>query len=89
MANVCKGICGPYIVPRNPLVSPYEDGIKRCSLCVIWIRWDGKFCPCCKLPLRNRPRFAAAKRRWVRQNIKYVDEDIQENPDDYYKEDDD
>jgi len=32
------------------------SGQKRYNSCNIFMKWDGMFCPCCKLQLRKTPR---------------------------------
>jgi hypothetical protein len=67
----CNGTCSKYsvkkIIPRN--VGHYESGHKRCSICEIFIIWDGKKCPCCSCKLRSKPRSMKGKDRLV-QSIK-------------------
>ena len=41
---------------------------KRCQVCMVWIQWDGLFCPCCNYRLRTRTRSKSCKlRRLERQ----------------------
>ncbi len=42
--------------PENRNIpSRYTEGQKRCSVCEIFIRWDGDpYCPCCNYKLRTR-----------------------------------
>jgi len=67
----CKGICNKYSVkkPRQKNIGRYESGHKRCSLCEIYITWDGKNCPCCGCILRAKPRNVKSRDKLV-QNIK-------------------
>lgn len=39
----------------------YSRGYKRCSVCLIWLRWDGVYCPCCSVRLSYRARRARHK----------------------------
>ena len=52
----CNEICINYKVEKPYPTGRYEAGQKRCSLCVIWIKWDGASCPCCNSTLRTKPR---------------------------------
>jgi hypothetical protein len=36
--------------------SYYAEGNKRCQVCEVFIKWNGKNCPCCKSNLRTKPR---------------------------------
>ena len=66
----CKGVCRRPEYAFKPsnrvrdVLSLYASGAKRCTLCAAWVVWEGKFCPCCSLPLRTRPRNGVVKRRW-------------------------
>ena len=53
----CKGTCVRY--KANKLFginSRYENGQKRCSICEIFINWDGKHCPCMWLCTKNKTK---------------------------------
>lgn len=53
----CKGICYKYKVEKgNNASGRYADGQKRCQSCDLFMRWDGRFCPCCGTRLRSKPR---------------------------------
>ena len=47
----CKGICISHKASGR-----YATGNKRCQVCVLFIKWDGLFCPCCGYRLRIGPR---------------------------------
>ncbi len=49
--------------PKN--AGRYESGHKRCSLCEIYIIWDGDRCPCCGCKLRKKPRTVEARNKLV------------------------
>jgi len=57
----CKGICKRYKAKMPVNLTRYADGQKRCSTCVIFIRWDGLRCPCCGMFLRLKPRVGKFK----------------------------
>ena len=53
----CNGTCVKYKATRpHGFAGRYATGQKRCSVCVIWIKWDGASCPCCNFTLRTKPR---------------------------------
>lgn len=52
----CKGICDKYMAQKPLMQSRYAEGQKRCSVCEIFMRWDGNNCPCCGVMLRTSPR---------------------------------
>lgn len=52
----CKGLCVRYDKIGGGKQSAYQLGYKRCSVCSLYIRFDGIHCPCCKFPLRSKKR---------------------------------
>ena len=65
----CHGVCtskhGAQDAPRGgrPPAGPdhkigavYPDNLGFCSICAVWIRWEGLRCPCCSTVLRRRTR---------------------------------
>lgn len=70
----CKGICKryratkPHDGTKNGSLPRYATGQKRCSLCSIFIRYDGWKCPCCHYQLRGKPharKYSEKYRRMV------------------------
>ena len=41
--------------------SPYVEGLKKCTVCEIYMRIDSKYCPCCNCLLRTRARSKKTK----------------------------
>ena len=64
----CKKICSNYIVkkPSNKNVGRYESGHKRCSVCEVFLKFDGKKCPCCGTNLRGKPRNSKGRDKIVK-----------------------
>ncbi len=62
---VCKGTCVRYKAKRSnlPYNLRYVSGQKRCSVCEIYIDWDGNACPCCGFTLRTKPRNTRDRRK--------------------------
>ena len=53
---VCKGICYKHKAKKPFMKSRYAEGQKRCSICEIFVKWEGVDCPCCGMNLRTSPR---------------------------------
>ena len=54
---VCKGICKRYkAIKPSGKITRYGVGQKRCSVCDLFVEWDGNNCPCCGINLRTRPK---------------------------------
>jgi|LWDU01.1.fsa_nt_gi rRNA maturation endonuclease Nob1 len=52
----CKGSCGinnKYITKK--VVRGETNGFKRCTICAIYIKWEGNYCPCCGVKLKTSP----------------------------------
>ena len=52
----CKGICEQYKATKPYNSIRYGTGQKRCNMCDIFTKWEGRHCPCCGSKLRIRPR---------------------------------
>ncbi len=52
----CKGICDQHKAKKPLGIGRYASGQKRCQICEIFIKWEGKWCPCCGYRLRCKPR---------------------------------
>ncbi len=53
----CNDICQKYRFVRDGHKKIYTSGAKRCNgRCQIFISFDGIFCPCCGVKLRQSPR---------------------------------
>jgi len=52
----CKEICESFSAGRLPNGSQYGQGQARCQTCNLFIKWEGRFCPCCGYRLRTKPR---------------------------------
>ena len=53
MAGKCTGICGfKYEVKKKGNGGAYNKGYKWCKNCIVFIKWDGIFCPCCRMKMR-------------------------------------
>lgn len=57
----CKGVCPKFKAKKPLMQSRYAAGQKRCSICEIFIIWDGVNCPCCGMNLRVGPRSLKSK----------------------------
>ena len=65
----CRGICYRYKVEKFPSESSrYGNGRKRCNACSIFIKWEGRNCPCCGLPLRTKPRERNSRQKFMVTN---------------------
>ena len=53
----CNGTCIKFKADKPCCNSGrYATGQKRCSVCAIFVKWDGNSCPCCNFSLRTKPR---------------------------------
>ena len=68
---VCNNQCKLFRAKRPVGGQRYNDGQKRCSVCIIWIRWDGKYCPCCGYILRCHPRKPMGKMLLKPMEVRY------------------
>ena len=61
MAARCKGVCEDYRILGISMNLKYQQGQKRCTICGIFMSFDGNRCPCCKMVLRTKARNRLAK----------------------------
>lgn len=63
----CKGICLDFVAKKSKPRSKgrYESGQKRCTLCDVFLDFEGDRCPCCNRILRKKPRVAEARNKMV------------------------
>jgi len=72
----CKGKCLNFKATRPVNGSWYASGYSRCNVCDIFVTpegvRDGRFCNCCNIRVRTKPRAAAGKERYFEQVKKIV-----------------
>jgi hypothetical protein len=61
----CQRICVHYKAASNH----YANGLKRCQVCQLFIKWNGLFCPCCGYRLRAKPRNFKLKSKLREQQV--------------------
>lgn len=61
---VCRGVCGRYKAKWEAHQYRYANGQKRCNVCEVFLKWDGRCCPCCGMSLRTRPRISKHKQKF-------------------------
>jgi rRNA maturation endonuclease Nob1 len=60
----CRNICIEYKAKKSFHASFYENGVRRCTECEVFIRWDnGSRCPCCGTALRIKTHDAKLRRK--------------------------
>ena len=52
--SLCKDQCYKY--QNQTKRKYYSDGNGRCKACEMYIKWTGKYCPCCGGRLRKKPK---------------------------------
>jgi len=60
---VCKNLCLQYKAGNK-----YKKGVRRCTACQEFIKWDGLWCPCCGMHLRDKPRPTTDSKRRKKEN---------------------
>jgi hypothetical protein len=63
----CKNICIEYKAKKSYHATYYENGVRRCTECEVFIRWNKIRCPCCGTCLRIRTHDAKLRRRLLRK----------------------
>jgi len=65
MNNECIAACTKYRAKKVFGISRYIVGQKYCTLCDIFLNWDGMYCTCCSRQLRTRPKMSKLKRKFL------------------------
>lgn len=73
MSTACKGKCARYVVksmdggggPGRGTTRSYGKGYCRCTVCDVYLKWDGLWCPCCGTRVRNRNHSSRVRRARV------------------------
>jgi len=53
----CNRVCLEYSVSYGGRKGTYNDPlVKRCAECEVYLKYEGRFCPCCGAKLRSRPK---------------------------------
>lgn len=47
-------------------------GWKRCLTCLVWLDWDGKFCPCCRQQLRLKPKAPQKQKQRLKKTARVL-----------------
>ncbi|WP_420545473.1 hypothetical protein [Nitrosopumilus sp.] len=68
----CKNICYRYKAERIFGVPRYESGHKRCSICEVFLEWDGRHCPCCGYMLRTKPKEGKSRQKMLVKSVKRI-----------------
>jgi len=55
----CKGVCYRY----KGTARFKNKNNKRCKTCGIFIKWEGRYCPCCNVKLSNIPKNSKYRQR--------------------------
>ena len=61
----CNGICQKFKAKKPMKGGRYDFGQKRCNSCGIFINYEGLFCPCCNIRLRQTSRYTKLKEKTI------------------------
>jgi len=65
----CKNLCELKYKAERPR---YVEGQRRCQVCMIFIKWDGFWCPCCNFRLRTKPRKKVNKEKLRKRSAQVI-----------------
>ena len=69
----CKGSCKIQHEVKN-VVRGEKNGFKRCTICSLYIKWEGVYCPCCGVKLKMSPTNNKARKAYrERQSVRNID----------------
>ena len=87
MSNIsksrCKGKCLNFKAKKPANGGWYTSGIFRCNVCDIFVTSegvrDGRFCSCCNIRVRTRPRNSAYKEKYFEREKNTIKSDDNQN----------
>lgn len=59
----CKNICVRLAPGGGRIQNPYQQGLRYCRRCEVYLRCSNSHCPCCGLHLRFTPVDTLAKEK--------------------------
>ena len=68
---ICKGKCIIKYETKKTVVNARENGYKRCSKCLVFMKYEGTYCPCCGVRLKNSPRNNKSRKVFQQFKIGY------------------
>lgn len=67
--RACNGICKQYKATKSRDQNWYRPGIKRCTVCEIFIYWVDLYCPCCRVKLKVKRKDNNSKNKRLKYKI--------------------
>jgi len=64
---MCKGQCHLKYNTKK-VIRGEKNGFKRCTICALYIKWEGLYCPCCGVKLKSSPTNNLARQRYREKN---------------------
>ncbi len=68
---ICKGKCVIKYETKKTVANARENGYKRCSKCLVFMKYKGTYCPCCGVRLKNSPRNNKSRKVFQQFKIGY------------------
>ena len=59
----CKGQCHLKYNTKK-YIRGDKGSYKRCTLCELYLKWDGIYCPCCGVRLKHSPSNNKSRQRY-------------------------
>ena len=64
---ICKGVCiNSQYETKKTVCGKLREEYRRCSVCCVFLKYQGIYCPCCGVRLKHSPRNNYARKRYYK-----------------------
>lgn len=70
---ICKGVCtNSQYETKKTVRGKLREDYRRCSICCVFLKYEGIFCPCCGVRLKVSPRNNCSRKRYYKPKYETI-----------------
>ena len=70
---ICKGVCtNSEYETKKTVRGKLREDYRRCSICCVFLKYEGIYCPCCGVRLKVSPRNNCARKRYYKPKYETI-----------------
>ena len=70
---ICKGVCtNSEYETKKTVRGKLREEYRRCSVCCVFLKYQGIYCPCCGVRLKVSPRNNCARKRYYKPKYEAI-----------------
>lgn len=70
---ICKGVCTNFEYETKKTVrGKLREDYRRCSICCVFLKYEGIYCPCCGVRLKHSPRNNCSRKRYYKTKYEAI-----------------